>query len=213
VHQRWLVRPLVPFPLQLKPEEKDYYRKFQFQAQTEENAANLMDCQSTYIIYGAAGTWLAGRLFADAIRNLEAARDALRAGLAAGGPARDSLTALDFRLQALILTIQNAIYASEYQEFLDRFLPGAISQPDRQHGYAVPADGIKIVEADIENTKKFIALLKSSSVPIISTAGTPQEEDVFTYGPDLIDQLQRKIDISYRHLPDHLKLKIFWERV
>ena len=213
VHQRWLVRPLVPFPLQLKPEEKDYYRKFQFQAQTEENAANLMDCQSTYIVYGAAGTWLAGRLFADAIRNLEAARDALRAGLPVAGSARDNLTALDFRLQALVLTIQNAIYTSEYQEFLDRFLPGAMSQPDRQHGYAVPADGVKIVEADIENTKKFIALLKSSTVPIINTAGTPQEADVFTYGPDLIEQLQRKIDISYRHLPDHLKLKIFWERV
>jgi hypothetical protein len=213
VHQRWLVRPLVPFPLQLKPEEKDYYRKFQFQAQTEEQAANLMDCQSTYIVYGAAGTWLAGRLWADAIHNIEAARDALRAGLAVAGPARDNLTALDFRLQALVLTIQNAIYTSQYQEFLDRFLPGVMSQPDRQHGYAVPADGIKIVEADIENTKKFIALLKSSPVPIIHTAGTRQEEDIFTYGPDLIEQLQRKIDISYRHLPDHLKLKIFWERV
>jgi hypothetical protein len=213
VHQRWLVRPLVPFPLQLKPEEKDYYRKFQFQAQTEEQAANLMDCQSTYIVYGAAGTWLAGRLFGEAIRNLEAARDALRAGLAVAGPARDNFTALDFRLQALVLTIQNAIYTSQYQEFLDRFQPGVMSQPDRQHGYPVPADGIKIVEADIANTKKFIALLKSSPVPILNTAGARQEEDIFTYGPDLVEQLQRKIDISYRHLPDHLKLKIFWERV
>jgi len=213
VHQRWLVRPLVPFPLQLKSEEKDYYRKFQFQAQTEEQAANLMDCQSTYIVYGAAGTWLAGRLFAEAIRNLEAARDALRAGLAAAGPARENFTALDFRLQALVLTIQNAICTSQYQEFLDRFLPGVMSQPDRQHGYPVPADGIKIVEADIANTKKFIALLRSSPVPVMNTAGTRQEEDIFTYGPDLVEQLQRKIDISYRHLPDHLKLKIFWERV
>ena len=213
VHQRWLVRPLVPFPLQLKPQEKDYYRKFQFQAQTEEQAANLMDCQSTYIVYGAAGTWLAGRLFAEAIRNLEAARDALRAGLAGAGPARDNFTALDFRLQALVLTIQNAIYTSQYQEFLDRFLPGVMSQPDRQHGYPVPADGIKIVEADIANTKKLIALLQSSPVPIINTAATAREEDIFTYGPDLVEQLQRKIDVSYRHLPDHLKLKIFWERV
>ena len=64
-----------------------------------------------------------------------------------------------------------------------------------------------------QKTEKFIALLKSSPVSIVNTAGTPQEEDVFTYGPDLIDQMQRKIDISYRHLPDHLKLKIFWERV
>jgi hypothetical protein len=213
VHQRWLVRPLVPYPLQLKPEEKDYYRKFQFQARTEEHAANLMDCQSTYIIYGPAGTWLAGRLFEDAILNLEAAREALKGAMAnAAGTARDNLTALDLRLQALVFVIQNAIYTSRYQEFLDRFLPGAISQPDRLHlaygglQYAVPAEGIKIVEADIENTRKFIELLKSSSVPIISTAPTRQEEDVFTYGPDLIDQLQRKIDISYRHLPDHLKL-------
>ena len=29
--QRWVTRPLVPFPSELPPEDRDYYRLFQFQ--------------------------------------------------------------------------------------------------------------------------------------------------------------------------------------
>ena len=34
VQQRWLTRPFVPFPGELESGEKDYYRRFQFQART-----------------------------------------------------------------------------------------------------------------------------------------------------------------------------------
>lgn len=49
VQQRWLTRPFVPFPEELKPEDRDYYRKFLFQARTEEHANNLADLQAAQI--------------------------------------------------------------------------------------------------------------------------------------------------------------------
>ena len=55
IHQRWLTRPLVAFPAELKPEEKDYYRQFQFQAQSEEDADNLLDLQANRWLSGLGG--------------------------------------------------------------------------------------------------------------------------------------------------------------
>ena len=56
VHQRWLTRPFVAFPEELKPEEKDYYRAYQFQAQTEADADDRSDLQANKWLkgYGAA---------------------------------------------------------------------------------------------------------------------------------------------------------------
>ena len=39
-HQRWINRPFLLFPLELPEEEKEYYRKYQFQALTQEDAAD-----------------------------------------------------------------------------------------------------------------------------------------------------------------------------
>jgi hypothetical protein len=37
-------------------------------------------------------------------------------------------------------------------------------------------------------------------VPLLDMASTPQEEDVFTFGPDLVEQLRRKIEITNNQL-------------
>jgi hypothetical protein len=207
VNQRWLVRPLVPFPLELKPEEKDYYRKFQFQARSEELAANLMDCQATYLISGRNGTWLASKLLNNAVRNLQAASQFSQqaAERAKDQPARDEMKALELRLRALICVVKNALLTARYQEFLDRAKPGTAGLPD-QLPKGTPAEALKITEADIENTKELIGLLESAPVPLLQMASTPQEEDVFTFGPDLVQQLRRKIEITRNHLPEHQRL-------
>ena len=205
INQRWLVRPLVPFPLELKPAEKDYYRKFQFQAWSEQRAANLMDTQGNVMIFGPASTWLAAKMFDEAVRNLLLARDALRPFLTAhpADSAHQGLPALDARLHALILVIRNAKYTAQYQEFLERFDQAPSSRPDQQWGRPIPADGMKIVEDDMANTKELIALLESAPVRLLACAPTAQEEDVFLFNPDLVSQLRRKIEISNSHLPEH----------
>jgi hypothetical protein len=207
INQRWLVRPLVPFPLELKPEEKDYYRKFQFQSWSEEIAADLMALQGNYLIQGPASAWLAGRMFDESIRQLGLAREALKNALAsAAAGKRDALVILDQRVQALILTIRNASLTAQYQEFLDRWHQTPASRPDPKWGRPLPEEGMKIAEADMANTAELIALLESAKAPLFATAPTPEEEDVFLFNPDLIGQLRKKIEITRRHLPEHIRL-------
>jgi hypothetical protein len=204
VNQRWLVRPLVPFPLELSADEKDYYRRFQFQANTEENAANLMNLQGLYAISGDAGTRLAHDLFAHTIKHLASARGELKVILGTNEKLAE-ISALDLRIQALILVIKNADITARYQAYLEHFTPGCALRPDR-HGHPNAADGKAIVAEDQANTRDLIALLKSTPVSLIDVAPSAREEDVFRLNPDLIGQLQKKIEIEEAHLADHYRL-------
>jgi len=206
-NQRWLIRPLVPFPLELELEEKSYYRGFQMQAWSEEIASDLMALQGNYLVEGPASTWLAGRMFDLSINHLLEARKALKeaAGLAVAS-GRDEIAALDLRAYALILTIRNAKLTTQYQEFLDRLKETPISRHDPKWGRPLPEEGMKIAQADIENTKELIALLQSTTTMLFATAPTAAEEDVFLFNPALAKQLQKKIAITQRHLPEHIRL-------
>ena len=209
VSQRWLVRPLVPFPFQLTPDEKDYYRKHQFQARSEEQAADLMDLQGVYLIRGADGTRQATVLLDSAIDQLQAARSSLRQALPActDAAARRDVTVLDLRLAALICVTRNAIQTAKYQEFLDRCGPTAKDrQPISGRVDGIPGEASRIIEADIENTKELIALLESAPAPLLDTASEKPEEDVFTLGPDLVEQLRKKIQLTLAHRADHRRL-------
>lgn len=207
INQRWLVRPLVPFPLELTAEEKDYYRRFQFQAWSEEAAANLMALQGTYMIDGPASTWLATRVFDNALALLGEARAALKEAMASGsGDGQAGVADLDLRVQALILTIRTASITAQYQGFLDRQRHTPPERPDPGWMKADLERGVKMVEADMENTRQLIALLKSAKVQLFATAPTAAEEDVFLFNPDLVPQLQKKIEIEQRHLPENFRL-------
>ena len=58
VMQRWLTRPFVPFPQELQPADRDYYRKYLFQAKSEDNANNMADLQVNRIFSGYHGASL-----------------------------------------------------------------------------------------------------------------------------------------------------------
>jgi hypothetical protein len=203
VNQRWLVRPLVPFPMELEPGEKEYFRKFQFQAATEQDAANLMNCQGLFIISGDAGTALASALFNRIIKHLQAADRQLSAMTNSAGA--DAVKALDLRINALILVVRNADITARYQAFLDRFRPEWSSRPDRA-GYPEPELGIKIVDEDIANTTALLELIRSTQIPLLTTASRAEDEDVFTFGPELTQELEKKIAIEQRYEPVHQRL-------
>jgi hypothetical protein len=203
VNQRWLVRPLVPYPLELQPAEKGY-RRFQFQGNTEENAANLMNLQGLYAISGDAGTNLAHDIFQHVLENLRDAHGKLQALLASNGKPEEVKT-LDLRIQALILVVKNADITARYQDYLEHFTPGWSLRPDR-HGHPTVADGKNLVAEDEANTRDLINLIKSTNKPLIAVAPSKAEEDVFQFGPDLLDQLDKKIEIEEAHLPDLYRL-------
>ena len=199
VNQRWITRPLVPFPMELKPEEKDYYRKYQFQANSEEEAADLMNLQGFELINGFSGSLITGNQFTQAISLLESAIDDI--GDVRKSP-DDSWALLQNRLRTLICFYRNVRYTIQYQDILDR---SDYSQPPAEQNI-YPMDGdqklreIQIVTRhDIDNTNELIRLLETSRVPLVRTAPTREEEDIFTLGPDLVDQLKKKVAITLKH--------------
>ncbi len=218
VSQRWLIRPLVPFPLELKPAEKDYYRKFQFTARSEAQAADLMDLQGVSLIRRKGMTWdaannnealeteVAVKLLKGSIAELEAARTALRRARAVAQDAAAGLETetLELRLAALICVIHNAICTAKYQDFLEGCATPHGNAREKSGG--VPEEVREIINADLANTRELIELLESTAIPVLEMAATPSEEDVFTLGPDLVGQLRNKIRITQAHFEDHRRL-------
>jgi hypothetical protein len=199
VNQRWINRPLVPFPMELIPEEKDYYRKYLFQANSEEEAADLMNLQGFEVINGFSGTMITGTQFTQAIALLQSAIDDI--GKVTKSP-DDQWAVLQKRVRTLICFYRNALYTSQYQDILDR--SDYSKPPAEQNIYPMEGDQklreIQIVTRhDIDNTNELIRLLETSRVPLVQTASTKEEEDIFTLGPDLIDQLKKKVAITLKH--------------
>jgi hypothetical protein len=211
VNQRWLVRPLVPFPLELKPEEKDYFRRFQFQAKSETEAADLMNLQDNWLVKGFSGRYLAETMFTRAIHYAENARNQISA-VAGAAPSPDvekRMRLLQARLAMLCCVIRNALNTCRYQEILDRTDPS--KKPEESPVWHVPADprGFEIravMRAEIDNSLEMIRLLESAPGPLVETAGTATDEDIFLLNPDLAGQLRRKIKTMLAHERDYDRL-------
>jgi len=200
VNQRWITRPLVPFPMELTAEEKDYYRKFQFQANSEEEAADLMNIQGFEIINGFSGSMIAGNFFSQAAGHLQAAIDELETLRKNGLP--KELALLQTRLKVLACFYRNALYTIQYQDILDR---ADYATPPKEDNY-YPMDGDQllmeiqnITRHDVDNTLELIRLLESTKETLVWTAPTPAEEDIFLLGPNLVEQLYKKNEITLKH--------------
>jgi hypothetical protein len=199
INQRWINRPLVPFPMELMPEEKDYYRKYLFQANSEEEAADLMNLQGFELINGFSGSLITSNLFTQAITLLQSAIDDINKLKTSPD---DSWALLQNRLRTLICFYRNALYAIQYQDILDR--TDYSQTPLEQNIYPMDGDQklreIQIVTRhDIDNTNELIQILEHSRTTLVQTAPTKEEEDIFTLGPDFIEQLKKKVAITLKH--------------
>jgi hypothetical protein len=71
---------------------------------------------------------------------------------------------------------------------MPEFQPG---RPERTWLY-------EVLRQEMDNTNDLIRLMTDSPVPLFETAESAAEEDAFTLGPDLADQLRRKVAITMR---------------
>jgi hypothetical protein len=208
VNQRWLTRPLVPFPMELKPEEKDYYRKFQFQANSEEDAADLMNLQGFELINGFSGSLLASNLLNQAIGSLDSAVKDL-AALRDKAADKAYAETLGLRLRALRGVYRNARNTIQYQDILDR--TDYAHPPKEENIYPVDGDQKlreiqNVTRDEIDNANELADLIEQSQVPLIEVAPSAAQEDIFLIGPNIVDQLRKKVQIMLRHELDVYRL-------
>ena len=206
---RWINRPMVPFPEELAPPDTAYYRRFLFQARSEEQADNLVDIQGMLMYRGWGAKMLFQRVIETTIPDVQTALAQARR-IAAG--AKDATMQHDWqnharRLEAVICLLRSADHMVSYQAHLDRVRELGL-KPESDPPLGVTSDWartdmMELARQEIDNTVHLIELLRAADAPLLDTAATPEEEYVMRLGPDLAAQLKRKIDLMNAHWMDY----------
>ena len=212
VLNRWITRPMVPFPEELTADETRDYRKYLFQAKGEEQAADLVDIQAMRAYEG----WGAKLLFQ---RTMELTLPQVRTALSRFERIRDAATdeaargRWDLegkRLQALIYLLQSADDMVAYQAQLDR-VKGLGAKPEVNPVLGVQSgwdrtDMMETARREIDTMVNLKRLLESTDQPILDLAPTPAEETIMRLGPGVASQLKHKIDVMNAHWRDYDRL-------
>lgn len=209
---RWLVRPLVPRPLELTEAEKAHYAGKMFSTGTDEQNADLCYVLGKPIFRGDSAVWVARWAYQEAIDRLRGAASTVAAVIGRAGEHADpSLALYRARLATLVCCVENAKLTILYQHALNiahhaRFGPNAYDYDDNIQFDQRCLELRKVARADLDNTAELIRVLESAPGPVIASAQTPEGENVFTFGPDLVAQLRRKMDIMLDHWQEYEQL-------
>lgn len=211
VHQRWITRPFVPFPEELLPEEREYYRKFQFQARGEDRAMDLGDIQGTRQYQGLGGAAVSGQLLVRMKADIAQARRLISSmAPSAPPPRRAELELLDRRLRVFDILIDNCRDGLEYQYLLDFMKGGRLRRPIefQEHLTDIPEwRQIKeIARREMDNSIVLAEMLESSRDALLDLAKTKEEENIRVLGPDLARQLRRRVEIMAKYWEDYERL-------
>jgi len=212
VLNRWIIRPMVPFPEALSPAEKADYRPFLFQAKGEEQANDVVDIQGMRMYEGWGAMLLFQRdielsmpLMQSALGRVGRIRDAMK-----DASARDQWDLMGKRLQAVIYLLQSADDMVEYQAQLDRVKSlGVKPEPNPVLGVQSSWDRTDLVEIarrEIDTMVNLKTLLESTKEPILDLAPTSADETIMRLGPNVHAEIKHKIDTMNAHWRDYDQL-------
>ena len=216
-HQRWLTRPLVPFPAELKSEEKDYYRAYQFQAREEKNADDLLDLQAHRWLGGYGGyhafNATCNTFWTAWDGAIAAAKDLV--GRATDEASRRYLEGLVLKLRLYRGVVKNAQGVIAYQFNLDEsanFQPKTCrTERVNNQGDVQWYDLNAIARAEIDNTLELVAILEEAEakgLKVIRTAVRDEFTSVMNLPPvkRLVRELRKKVEIMENHRRDANRL-------
>ena len=212
VHQRWITRPFVPFPEELQPEEREYYRKFQFQARGEDRARDLGDIQGTRQYQGLGGAAVSGQLLARMKADIAEARGLISriAATPAAAQAKGGLELLDKRLRVFDILIDNCRDGLEYQYLLDFMKGGRLRRPVEFQEHLTDITEWRqikdIARREMDNSIVLAEMLESTKDVLLDLARTKEEENIRVLGPDLADQLRLRVKIMAKYWEDYERL-------
>ncbi len=212
VLNRWVNRPMVPFPTELSADDKRFYRPFLFQAKGDEQADNLIDIQAMRMYEGYGAHLLFQRVIETVVPGVEGALKRTRKirDAAPDETARARWDLFGRRLEALVCLLHSADHMVAYQAQLDRVKSLAVApEPNPPLGAQNSWDRTDLLQTarqEIDNTVRLLHLLQNTPQPILDLAAIPGEETIMRLGPDLPAQLKRKIDLMNAHWQDYDRL-------
>jgi len=203
VTNRLLTRPLLVKPELLSPEEESYFLPYVFS--TDEQNARLD--YNTAMGERRVGPGEYRSFTYQSIHGsaLEAAQRFEQAASAAPEAAWLRQMALSLRLWASAVRSLNNFYFAQLirdrhkQDFAapPRILVARsdITQPDLLLWNEIQRD-------ELDNTNELLDLLAKGGWDLVAHARNPQDEDTFLYGPNLLDNLKKKVAIMQEHWLD-----------
>jgi hypothetical protein len=214
VSMRWLIRPLVPEPENLTPEETAHYRKFLFSAGTEEQNRNFGYVLGKAVFRGESVVWMTRWCLHPAIGALKGAQSTLlgmaRATQDPEAAARLSLYAARIgALACLATTVKNIVM---YQHALDtkdqpQYGPNPMDYDDNIIHDFRALSLRKIAREELDNIAELVEILNGHpGEQVVACAACPEEESVFRLGPNLVADLKRKMAIMMDHWHDYERL-------
>ena len=212
VLNRWITRPMVPFPEELTTEETKYYRPFLFQAKGEEQATDLVDVQAMRPYEGWGARLLFQRTIEITVPRVQRALtlvDGIQAATK-DDAGRMQWELLSNRLQALIYLLQSADDMVCYQAQLDQVKSlGVTPKANPVLGYQsswARTDLMELARREIDTMVHLNRLLESTHDPILDLAPTPGQETIMRLGPDITVAIKHKIDVMNAHWRDYDRL-------
>jgi len=211
VSMRWIIRPLVPQPLKLSSEDKDYYRRFLFSIGTEETDASFSSVLGKQVFRGESAMWMSRWCLEEAYQTLGQARTML-AGVAEKSSEGEPVLGLEAaRIGALACLVKNAQNVIRYQYALDvahhpQFGWNVMDYDENMLSDQRALQLRKIAREELDNTQMLIELIESQDEPVIIQAPTAEAESVFLLGPDLIGDLKHKMAIMWDGWQDYESL-------
>lgn len=198
VNQRLINRPFVLFPDELSPEEKDYYRRYQFQATTEEAANDLLDNQGSGFVKGYHAVFLASMALDKAMKSFKEAQAEYDAITKKRENLASSFSLAKDRVELLIAFCKNYQNAMQFQQVIDE--TDFTEEPVITSLWPQDADKrltkVELVtRSEIDNTRKIINLIKGREREMLVLAPSPEEEDIFWLTPNIVETLEKKIAI------------------
>ncbi len=212
INQRWLNRPFVLFPSELTPDEKDYFRKFQFQANDEAHANDLLDIQNSSFIRGYSGVFLATAALKKAIALFEEASKLVKdIAKASDSSLKTKLNLYADRIELLSCFMKNAMNAIRFQHVIDT--TDYEREPEISSEWPLDAEKNlllfeEITRAEIDNIHRIIKIIKGRENIMLLLAKTPELEDIFLMSPAIVNQLQTKTETMMNHLLDGKRLYV-----
>ncbi len=203
-HQRWINRPFVLFPEELSEEDRSYYRRFQFQALTEEETNDLMNLQGIEGVRGFTSSFLITQTMNKAVKSMAEAISLLGKLESEEGSSidKDKLELLIRRLKAESCFFRNIVNAVQFQELVDRtdFEQSPVLSlrwPTREDMRFEEFQNI--VRAEVENAYALADVLEGYEDQLLLHTDA-EHEDIFVFGPDFVKQLRRKAEIMLDHI-------------
>lgn len=212
VTMRWLIRPLVPRPLDLTEAEAAGWRKFLFSVNSDAENADFGNVLGKIVFKGESVAWMTRWILQEGINRLKGSQATVKELAAQAAPElRPGLECYAAQLGAFACLAATVKHTVMYQCALD-----TAAQPQYGPNMMDYDDNIlydqralvlrKIAREELDNMSELLDLLRAHPGALLEHARKPEEESVFMLGTDVAAAVERKMNVMLDHWQDYEQL-------